>query len=161
MLCSGGLQRLSSDPGGPTPIKGRLPLNPLPNKFLNAPVLVIEDEAMIAWMLQSLLEDMGFCSVTITASGTEAIDVADRLHPVMIVSDINLGLQDMDGIDTARTILLSITVPVIFISGYAGSEARERITRDVPGAFILRKPVDVEALRTTVELAAGGSARSH
>ena len=35
-------------------------------------VLVIEDEAMIAWMLESLLEDMGFEAIALASNAIEA-----------------------------------------------------------------------------------------
>ena len=66
-------------------------------EVLAAPVLIVEDEAMIAWMLESLLEDMGFTAITVVATGDEALDAARRLSPGLIVSDINLGPSGLDG----------------------------------------------------------------
>lgn len=119
-------------------------------EVLAAPVLIVEDEAMIAWMLESLLEDMGFTAITIVASGDEALDAAARLSPGLIVSDINLGPGGLDGVTAAATIRRTLPTPVLFVTGHAGADALERIREGVPGALVLRKPVSPEALRRAV-----------
>lgn len=126
----------------------------LPEGLLDRPVLVLEDEAMIAWMLESLLEDLGFADITITSSGEEAIEAADRLRPGLILSDINLGPSGIDGVEAAAAIRRSLHAPVIFVSGYAGPDARERIARDIPDALVLRKPIQPDEIRRAIEQAA-------
>ena len=56
----------------------------LPAELLAMPVLIIEDEGMIAWMLESLLEDMGFETLVVVASGEEALEAARREPPGLI-----------------------------------------------------------------------------
>lgn len=118
--------------------------------LLAIPVLIVEDEAMIAWMMESLLEDMGFTAISIAATGEEAIEQAARLSPGLIISDINLGQNGMDGVDAAAAIRKDADPSIVFITGYASAEARDRIARDLPGAHLLRKPVDVEDLRRAI-----------
>ena len=119
-------------------------------EMLAALVLIIEDEAMIAWMLESLLEDMGFTAITIVATGQEALAAAGQLKPGLIVSDINLGPIGFDGIKAAATIRQSLPAPVLFVTAHAGADALERIREDVPGALILPKPLGSDALRQAV-----------
>lgn len=144
---------------GEPPPGGKQPSPPgkLPRAFLDRPVLVIEDEAMIAWTLESVLEDMGFASITLAARDEEALAAAARLQPGLILSDINLGPRGMDGIAIVAEIRKTIqAVPVIFISGYAGPESIARIAADVPGAALLRKPAARNELqRAVTELANG------
>jgi len=118
--------------------------------LLATPVLIVEDEAMIAWMMESLLEDMGFTAIAIAATGEEAIEQAARVAPGLVISDINLGQNGMDWVDAAVAIRKDADPSIVFITGYASAEARDRIARDLPGAQLLRKPVDVEELRRAI-----------
>lgn len=117
-----------------------------------AHVLVIEDEAMIAWMIEGLLEDMGFTSIAIAADGEEALRLAAADPPALVISDINLG-NSPDGIETVAAIRSTAPARAIFVSGYASIDARARIDQTIPGATVLRKPIEVEPLRRAVEAA--------
>ena len=112
-------------------------------------VLIVEDEAMIAWTLESLLFDMGFKHIIIAASGADAVQQATRTKPGIILSDINLGVGEMDGV-AATTAIAAPDVAVVFITAYASADARQRIARDLPGAALLRKPIDELLLRRAV-----------
>jgi CheY-like chemotaxis protein len=116
-------------------------------EVLAAPVLIVEDEAMIAWMLETLLEEMGFAAITIVATGSDALAAAAQLSPGLIVSDINLGPGRLDGIDAAATIRRTLPAQVLFLTGHASVDALDRIRRNVPGSIVLRKPVNAETLR--------------
>jgi DNA-binding response OmpR family regulator len=112
-------------------------------------ILVIEDEVMIAWTLESLLEEMGFKFIELAPNAKSALTSAERRPPGLIVSDINLG-HGPDGIEATQAILRSSSPAVVFVSGYAGPDARERIGRDIAGAVILSKPVSYRELRTAI-----------
>lgn len=128
----------------------------LPRTFLERCVLIIEDEAMIAWTVESLLEDMGFSSITIAARGEDAIAAAEEVNPGLIISDINLGGGGMDGITAAATISRCRTIATVFITGYAGGEPLTRINSQMPHALVLRKPVAFDdLLRALIRLADG------
>ena len=107
-------------------------------------VVVVEDEAMIAWMLQSLLEDIGFCDVCIASSAEDAMDKC-LSHPDLLLTDINLGVG-LDGVELARRLHEGAELPVVFISGYADDAMRQRVADAVPGAPLLRKPISTEPL---------------
>lgn len=119
---------------------------------LHTPVLIIEDESMIAWMLETMLEEMGFDTIAIAPTGGEAVRLAGTNPPGLIISDINLG-SGLDGVATAAAIRSMKAGPVIFITGYASEEARARIEVDLPGAPILRKPVSDLELRAAISRA--------
>lgn len=117
--------------------------------ILGRPVLIIEDEAMIAWALESLLEDMGFTQIAIAANGAEAVEHAKQTFPGLILSDINLAASAMDGIAATATIAGPLT-SVVFITAFASTDARQRIARDLPNAALLPKPVDEADLRRAI-----------
>ena len=118
------------------------------------PVLVIEDEAMIAWMLESLLEDMGFEAITLASNAIEAAAATDRRTPELVISDINLG-AGADGIEAVSTICSTCSPAVVFVSGYIDEDARRRIAEQVAGARILSKPLSGDGLSVVVRDALG------
>ena len=118
------------------------------------PVLVIEDEAMIAWMLESLLEDMGFEAITLASNAAEAIAAAARRTPELVISDINLG-AGADGIDAVGAIRRTCSPAVVFVSAYIDANARTRIAEQVAGARILSKPLGGDDLAAVVRDALG------
>lgn len=157
VIASGCIASLSPPAPSLLPVSDVSPVPaPLPSELLVRPVLVVEDEVMIAWMIESLLEDMGFSSVTIVSSGEDAVAAAVRLHPALLVSDINLGSRGMDGIAAAVAISAVEDPMILFVTAHAGSGEVGRIGASVPGALVLRKPVErAELARAVASLAAG------
>lgn len=116
---------------------------------LDTPLLVVEDEAMIAWMVETMLEEMGFGAIVIAPTGEEAIRLAGATMPGLIISDINLG-PGLDGIAAAAAIRAVQAGPVIFITGYASEEDYARIQAALPGTAVLRKPVADTEFRAAI-----------
>ena len=117
--------------------------------MLATPVLIVEDEAVIAWTIETLMEDMGFTDLRIAGDSAQALAAAAEPRPGLVLSDINLG-GGVDGIETAARLQEGGPVPVVFISGYAGPDELARIERGTPGAPVLRKPVQLPELRRAV-----------
>lgn len=112
-------------------------------------ILIVEDEVLIAWMIESLLEDAGFQSIRLATSAVDALDRANERAPELIISDINLGVGD-NGIEAAIRMRQIAPAPVVFISAYVDGPARARIADEIGDAVILRKPVDQRALMAAV-----------
>ena len=123
-------------------------------------ILVIEDELMIAWMVESLLEDIGFTSIALAATGEQALEVARGGAPGLIITDVNLG-PGMDGIAAASAIQAHSAAPVILTTGYSLDEARSRSVGTIPGVTILRKPVQALELRNAIARVLAGSESSN
>jgi len=129
-----------------------------PGTGLARRILIVEDEIMIAWWMQTAIEEMGYGRVDIVASGEAALDAVARDAPALLVMDINLG-PGLDGIATAERIRETGKMPVIFVSAYADEATRERIARNIPGATLMRKPVPTEAFQQAVRAALDPKAR--
>lgn len=114
-------------------------------------VLIVEDESIIAWALQSLVEDLGHEVVDVLSSGEAAISAAAQHQPELILMDINLG-HGIDGIEAAERIQAALAVTVIFVSAYGDEATRDRIKDRVPGAPLLTKPVSAKAICHAIEL---------
>lgn len=134
----------------PPPVAGGRP----PLTLARVSVLVIEDEVIIAWMVESLLEDMGFEAITLASNAKEATAAAARQTPELVISDINLG-SGADGIEAVGAIRHTCSPAVVFVSAYIDENARSRIAKLVAGARILSKPLSGEGLSAAIRDALG------
>ncbi|HXF86722.1 MAG TPA: response regulator [Xanthobacteraceae bacterium] len=99
-------------------------------------VLIIEDEAFIAFDLEGLVESLGHRVIGIARTHQEALSLARGKMPGLILADIQLA-DGSSGIDAVNDLLDSFEVPVIFITAYP-----ERfLTGERPEpAFLIAKP---------------------
>jgi CheY-like chemotaxis protein/DNA-directed RNA polymerase specialized sigma24 family protein len=114
-----------------------------------ARVLIIEDEPVIALELKSIVESLGHTVVGTADREKEAVAIADRAAPNLVLADIQLRGDD-SGIEAVRHILQRHTVPVIFITAYP-----ERLLtgKGVEPTFIISKPYDPSMVRAAVSQA--------
>jgi two-component system KDP operon response regulator KdpE len=81
-------------------------------------VLIVEDEPALLRALQINLRARGY-EVTTSTAGRQALVEAVRRPPDAVLLD--LGLPDLDGTEVIRQLRISSLVPVIVLSGRAGS----------------------------------------
>jgi DNA-binding NarL/FixJ family response regulator len=122
------------------------PLNPL-----NPCVLVVDDEFLIAEGLCLQIEDMGLMVCGTAASADEAVEMAVRHRPVVVLMDVRLA-GARDGVDAALAIHDSVGSRVIFITGSREASTLARIACDHP-AGLLFKPVSGGQLQSAIEIA--------
>ena len=112
-------------------------------------VLIVEDELLVAWHLESLVRDQSLEVCALVPDGQGAIEQAGDLDADLILMDIRLAGR-MDGIEAARQIRESRGTPIIFITAHGDPATRAHIERVVPGAPVLAKPVTGERLREAI-----------
>jgi two-component system, OmpR family, KDP operon response regulator KdpE len=81
-------------------------------------VLIVEDEPALLRALQINLRARGY-EVTTSTAGRQALVEAARRPPDAVLLD--LGLPDLDGTEVIRQLRIGSLVPVIVLSGRAGS----------------------------------------
>ena len=81
-------------------------------------ILVVDDEPQILRALRINLVARSY-EVDVAADGTQALRTAASARPDLIVLD--LGLPDIDGIEVIRGLRGWTRVPIIVLSGRAGS----------------------------------------
>lgn len=115
-------------------------------EHLHSRVLVIEDEAIIALHLRSIVEDLGHTLVGIARTRTEATAMAARTRPELVLADISLA-DGSSGIDTVKDILGMMDLPVIFITAFP-----ERLLTGVrpEPTWLITKPFTPEAVAATI-----------
>ena len=92
-------------------------------EVVTATILVVEDERKIRDLVRSYLEREGFQVVT-TASGAEAITLAETTCPELVVLD--LRLPDVDGEEVARELRSRSEVPILMLTARSAGEDRIR-----------------------------------
>src|SRR5712692_11395698 len=81
-------------------------------------VLVVDDEPQILRALRINLRVRGY-EVDTAASGTQALEMAARHPPDLVILD--LGLPDLDGVDVIGGLRGWTDAPIIVLSGRADS----------------------------------------
>jgi len=85
-------------------------------------ILVVEDEMQIARTLRDYLEVAGY-EVTVVGDGGAALASARGERPDLVVLD--LGLPTIDGLDVARELRRTATIPIVMLT--ARGEESDRI----------------------------------
>ena len=81
-------------------------------------ILIVEDNGLIALLLQEFLKKNRYKIPVPVASGEEAIEYLKKFsYPDLILMDITLD-GSINGIETARQIRKTSAVPVIFLSAH-------------------------------------------
>jgi phosphoribosyl 1,2-cyclic phosphodiesterase/DNA-binding response OmpR family regulator len=103
--------------------------------------LIVEDEVLIALMLESDMKALGFAVCGLATNAGQAISLAINERPDIAIMDIYLN-GARDGIETARRLRELCGVPVIFVTAYSDDEGiMDRIQQQVPDAPVLAKPL--------------------
>src|SRR5262245_59636226 len=102
-------------------------------------VMIVEDEALIAFDLEDIVAGLGYDVCATAASAPEAIDAARNHSPDIALMDIRLA-RGTSGIDAAREIYNSHNVRCIYLSGNLDPATLRTLEAFEPLAF-LGKPV--------------------
>ncbi|MEL7669511.1 methanogen output domain 1-containing protein [Methanobacterium sp.] len=118
---------------------------------MEAKVLIVEDERILAIGMKRKLESAGYAVTGIASSGKEAIENAKKTNPNLVLMDIILK-GPMDGIEAAQQIINLYNIPVIYITAYADEEILERAMITEPYGYLL-KPFNLNELKANIKMA--------
>ncbi|KPP97116.1 MAG: two component signal transduction system response regulator [Bacteroidetes bacterium HLUCCA01] len=118
-------------------------------------ILIVEDEFIIAMLIEKQVRKLGYMVVGKVANGEGAIQRVKDGGVDLVLMDIKIN-GDLDGIQTMHEIQRFSTVPVIYITGNSDPATRERAMATNPSGYII-KPIETEALRVEIEAALGTS----
>ncbi len=114
-------------------------------------VLVVEDDLILSMVLVRMMEKLGYIVLEKSHSGAGAIAAAKKLHPDLILMDIQLK-DDLDGISAMQEIRKESVVPVIYITGNSDRKNIER-ARETDFIDYLVKPIQMNELEKSIEKA--------
>ena len=94
----------------------------MPATETSDPILIVEDDRNIASLIETYLEQAGFRTV-VANDGRRGLELAQRLHPGLVILDIML--PGMDGWDICRELRKVSQVPILILT--AREEEVDRI----------------------------------
>jgi CheY-like chemotaxis protein len=119
-----------------------------PAAFAKLRVLVVEDEFLIALMIEDMLTELGCAQVWQAGSVSDALAMLRVRQPDAAVLDVNLAGEPAYPVAEQ---LEARKIPFIFTTGY-GQQGMPEPWAQRP---IIQKPFAIEDLRATLETALG------
>ena len=114
-------------------------------------ILIVEDKAIIADDIALKLSQLGYAIVDIAEDGETALAMAARHQPDLVLMDIRLP-GGMDGIETAKRLLETRALPIIYLTAHSDEAIVQRAMQTGPAAYIV-KPFDTRELQIAIDLA--------
>lgn len=113
---------------------------------VRVPVLIIEDDALIAMGLEELLAEHGYEVCGVARTSDEAVALAQVRQPGLLLADVQLA-QGTSGIDAVNAIADRLDIPAIFVTAYpelllTGETAEP--------TYLISKPYDAATLRVAI-----------
>jgi CheY-like chemotaxis protein len=120
-------------------------------------ILVVDDDAPIQLLMQSLLREFGFQAAT-AGSGAGALEVVRRgLRPNLILLDMNMpGMSGAEAIRALRAEEGLAQVPILILSG-DGLDPRDLANLGANGA--VQKPFDIPDLVAQIRNHVGAASK--
>ena len=78
-------------------------------------ILVVEDDFLIAMDLERLLTDFGYDVCGLASDARQAVRLALRLRPDLVVTDVELA-HGSNGLDVARDVYTQLHIPSFILS---------------------------------------------
>ncbi|MBD2461007.1 diguanylate cyclase [Oscillatoria sp. FACHB-1407] len=116
-----------------------------------ARILVVEDERVVAWNIQEILQLFDHTVVANVASALEAIQIVGETQPDLVLMDIRLR-GAMDGIEAAKAIWDQFKIPVVYLTAHADDQTLKQALVAAPFGYLL-KPFNRLELQVTIETA--------
>ncbi|MFJ5486165.1 PhyR family response regulator anti-anti-sigma factor [Hansschlegelia beijingensis] len=118
-------------------------------RTLETDILIIEDEWAIARDLRRIVSDLGHRVTGVAASREQALELAARDAPGLVLADLNLADGD-SGVDAVREIFRDRPTPAIFVTAFP----ERLLARAQPEPiYLITKPFSPEMIKSTVSQA--------
>lgn len=119
-------------------------------RSMTGKVMIIEDEAIIAMDIHSIVSEMGHEVTGIARTRKAAVELGGKVRPDLILADIQLA-DKSSGIDAVNDLLAQFDeLPVIFITAFP----ERLLTGNKPEpAFLITKPYTEDQVRSAVSQA--------
>lgn len=114
-------------------------------------VMVVEDDAVVAWELSNTLSDLGFEVVGTAASCDEALEQIERARPDITLMDIRLE-GPVDGIETVQRMRERFEVPIVYLTSHGDEDTLARARKTDPHGYLL-KPFKQIELQIALDIA--------
>ena len=113
-------------------------------------IVIADDDRSMTELLANNLRKLGHRIVGIAAGGQEAIDIALKTKPDVVIMDIHM--PGIDGFEAARCILASKKIPIVMSTGLSDARTIHKAI-DLNVISYLVKPFSPAQLKVAVHLA--------
>jgi len=114
-------------------------------------IMIVEDEIIVSEDIRMILSGNGYEIVAVVAYAEEAIIMAGRQKPDLVLMDIKLAGK-MNGIEAASKIKKQMNIPIIFMTANADEETYKKVHSIDPSAYLL-KPFNNNELFDSIKFA--------
>lgn len=121
-------------------------------------ILLVDDESIIRLDLREMLKEHGHEIVGEGSNGEEAVELARKLNPDLIVMDIKMPV--MDGLEAVKRINVDRTIPVIMLTAYSQPELVQQATELGVYGYLV-KPIKEADILPTIEVALARAGELH
>jgi DNA-binding NarL/FixJ family response regulator len=118
-------------------------------------VLLIEDESIIAKDIELIVCDLGHRVVGTARTQHEAVALALKARPAVIIADVKLA-DGSSGVIAVDEILKSVDAAVIFVTAVP----QWLMTQETEPFFVIPKPYSVESIKAAVNQATSRQAQA-
>lgn len=108
-------------------------------------VLIVEDDAVTALLLSTLMAEMGLEVIGLASTGPRGVALADYHRPDLALVDVKLA-KGTDGFAAARQMKRELKMDVVLVSGMKPDE----LDGDVDDLPLVRKPFDTIQIKSAV-----------
>jgi DNA-binding NarL/FixJ family response regulator len=118
-------------------------------------ILLVDDHAIVREGLRALLDDVpGMCIVGEATNGDEAVDMAARLEPNLVLMDLKMpGLAAPDAIRTIRA--RNPSVHVLMLTSYAEDQQVQKVISAGALGYVLKDVAKAELLKAMTTVSRG------
>lgn len=116
-----------------------------------ANILIVEDKALIAKNIETILLKAGYAVFGKVSSGEDALTLLEKNQPDIILMDIHLAGK-FDGIQTTELLNRMHNIPVIYLTDFHDKKTIDRAKPTRPAAYLV-KPFKEKDLLISIELA--------
>ncbi len=113
-------------------------------------IVIADNESIIRMDIREMLEEAGHTVVGEAADGLQAIELAKKHNPDLVIMDIKM--PEMDGISAAKVISAKKLAPVLLLTAYSQKEIVEKAKESGVLAYLV-KPVKENNLFPAMEIA--------
>lgn len=113
-------------------------------------ILIAEDNDLVSLTLEEQLKGLGYDVIGIARTGTEAVSLAGRLKPDLIIMDIRM--PEMEGTEAAARIRDQLALPIIMLTAYADKDTIRKAEAAGALAYLV-KPVNENELPPAINIA--------
>lgn len=113
-------------------------------------ILIAEDEGLVAAGLKSQVEALGHQVVGLAKDGVEAVELAERLSPDLVLMDVRM--PRLDGIQAAKKLQETMPTPILFVTAHSDIQLAAEASK-VGALGYLIKPVNGPQLQPAIQVA--------